>query len=135
MGEAQFLSVSGPDQHGGGRLPTPVGAVAVRRRQTRSVATFVTIVALMSIGTATAPPASAQDDQPKVEAPKPAPPALQDELKKDAPAAPEIQKQDPAPDQKQKDAPTAPGENSKPAPSAPGDTPSNPAPAPPAAMD
>jgi hypothetical protein len=122
MGEARSAWASEPvdDQS---RPPRNSGEGRLGRSgRKRARASLVLAVALLVPGTMAVAAAAAQDEPPKVEAPKSAPPPAP-ELPVGLESAPQdVQKKDAAPVEKQKAAPTAPNDQEKAPPAAPADT-------------
>jgi hypothetical protein len=111
MGEARNRWVSEPGQDDSFRNGRPGAARLYRSRVSRS--RLVWTVALVLPGMVAAPRAVAQDEPPKVEAPKSAPLAPAESPQRLEPAPPDVQKTDTAPAEKQKAAPAAPDDAQK----------------------
>ena len=92
-----------------------------RRGEKGTRASLVLSIALLLPGTISIAAAAAQDEPPKVEAPKAAPPLAPDSPLGLEPAPQDVQKKDSSADEKQKGAPTAPDDQEKAKPTAPAD--------------
>jgi hypothetical protein len=129
MGELRSRWANEPG-HDRGRRPAPLGAASGAGIGLIGWPAILILAVAFLPGTM-ALTAAAQDEPPKVEAPKSAPPPPPDVPTTLESAPQDVQKKESAPDEKQKGAPTAPDEKDKqkPAPTAPDETPK---PAPPA---
>ena len=124
MGELSSHWVNEPADGDCRRAPEFERGEIVSRPGGPSAAGLVWAVALLLPAAMPAPKAVAQDEPPKVEAPRPAPPtAPADTTQRPEPPPPDAQKKDSPPDEQQKSAPTAPADTQKPAPEAPADAP------------
>ncbi len=107
MGTGQSRSAGRQDRDDSRRLLRPQEVGRARSRATRPVAWLLALIALLGPGTSALPRARAQDEPPKVEAPKPAPPAAPDQPKDSTPPPPDLQPKDSDATEKQKAPPSA----------------------------